>query len=224
MGAPSIIPLNEVVEPGESLDISVDMVAPQSAGTYQGNWKLRNPSHDWFGIGPNGTSQFWVRIVVVQPPTVTPTPTTLTPPTLTPVPPTPTVITPTVPTPTITITPTTQASSLVTLIPAYRLDLDSYQVNSGSGEDLSYETNDDGLHLLTPLGNVLVVVFGESKPGLADCQSASLKDKPIVIENLGQGNYVCYHTNLERYGWAHITNFNTDDYSLSLNIFTWSVP
>jgi hypothetical protein len=46
------------------VDISVDMIAPATAGTYQGNWKLRNASNVFFGIGPGGGSPFWVRIVV----------------------------------------------------------------------------------------------------------------------------------------------------------------
>ncbi len=76
MDAPDSVPMPSNVAPGQSVDISVDLTAPDSAGTYQGNWKLRNEDDAWFGIGPGGSSPFWVRIVVTGSavtPTVTPT-------------------------------------------------------------------------------------------------------------------------------------------------------
>jgi hypothetical protein len=42
--------------PGQTVEITVDMVAPLKPGTYQGNWKLRNASNVLFGIGPNGSA------------------------------------------------------------------------------------------------------------------------------------------------------------------------
>lgn len=62
------------VMPGKSLDVTVDMLAPEQPGTYQSNWKLRSSTGDMFGIGPNGDAPFWVRIVVVpeDTPTVNP--------------------------------------------------------------------------------------------------------------------------------------------------------
>jgi hypothetical protein len=90
MGASNSISLPRDVEPGQSMDISVDMTAPQDAGTFQGNWKLMNAANNLFGIGPNGSSPFWVRIVVagdvVPSATVTPGGPTITPivPTVTP--------------------------------------------------------------------------------------------------------------------------------------------
>ena len=64
MSAPNSVPMPKAIDPGQTVDISVDLVAPTTAGTYQGNWKLKNASGSWFGIGPNGGSPFWVRIVV----------------------------------------------------------------------------------------------------------------------------------------------------------------
>ena len=79
MGAPASVPLRGQVEPGQSVDISVDMVAPLKAGKYQGNWKLRNASNVLFGIGPGGSAPFWVRIVVAESTTASPTASTTTP-------------------------------------------------------------------------------------------------------------------------------------------------
>ena len=64
MSAPNSVPLPKQIEPGQTVDISVDLVAPTGSGTYQGNWKLKNEAGTWFGIGPGGSSPFWVRIVV----------------------------------------------------------------------------------------------------------------------------------------------------------------
>jgi hypothetical protein len=52
------------VAPGETMDISVNLTAPGSPGTYKGYWKLRNGSGVNFGIGTGGTNPFWVEIEV----------------------------------------------------------------------------------------------------------------------------------------------------------------
>lgn len=60
------------VTPGETLDISVDLVAPSTTGTYFGYWVLRNASGANFGIGRAG-EPFYVKIVVGTAATSTPT-------------------------------------------------------------------------------------------------------------------------------------------------------
>jgi len=66
MGGPSSLDLtSETVQPGESLDISVDLVAPRETGTYQGFWKLRNVKGEGFGVGEYSKA-FWVKINVVE--------------------------------------------------------------------------------------------------------------------------------------------------------------
>jgi hypothetical protein len=54
------------VQPGESINIGVDLVAPDESGTYKGNWMLSN-GETRFGIGNNADKAFWVEIEVVQP-------------------------------------------------------------------------------------------------------------------------------------------------------------
>lgn len=53
------------VEPGETIDVSVDLQAPEDTGTYQGFWKLRNASGQVFGHGEESKA-FWVKIDVVE--------------------------------------------------------------------------------------------------------------------------------------------------------------
>lgn len=63
------------VAPGQTVDISVNLIAPPSAGKYRGNWKLREPGGVLFGLS---TGPFWVDIQAVPPsPTPTSSPTTV---------------------------------------------------------------------------------------------------------------------------------------------------
>jgi hypothetical protein len=64
MGADRTTPLPRFVRPGQTVDISVDMVAPNDAGTYRGYFRLRNADGDDFGVGKNADRDFWVQIRV----------------------------------------------------------------------------------------------------------------------------------------------------------------
>ena len=79
LGLAHSLPLPQPVEPGESVEITADMLAPQEPGAYQSNWKLSNRQGELFGIGPDGNAPFWVRIVVVSAGTATALPTEATP-------------------------------------------------------------------------------------------------------------------------------------------------
>lgn len=72
LGISHAAPLGQRVAPGKSIDITVDMLAPQQPGAYQSNWKLSNTRGDLFGIGSNGDAPFWVRIQVAPADTATP--------------------------------------------------------------------------------------------------------------------------------------------------------
>ena len=66
LGAPASKDLtSEVIEPGDTIDVSLDLVAPFETGSYQGNWKLRNVKGEGFGIGELA-KPFWVKINVVE--------------------------------------------------------------------------------------------------------------------------------------------------------------
>lgn len=68
MDAPDEVPLPQEVKPGESVDISVTMRAPDEAGTYVSKWLMRvdgEPSgRNWLGIGAKGTDPLYVLIKV----------------------------------------------------------------------------------------------------------------------------------------------------------------
>jgi hypothetical protein len=66
MGGPAAQMLTSgTVLPGGTVDISVNLTTPSSAGTYQGFWRLREPGGVAFGL-PSGGS-FWVKIEAVNP-------------------------------------------------------------------------------------------------------------------------------------------------------------
>lgn len=68
--------LSEVVEPGQTVDLSVDLTAPDGLGEHWGEWMLRNPVGFEFGGGDDGYEPFFVSIEVAEAtPTPTPTPT-----------------------------------------------------------------------------------------------------------------------------------------------------
>lgn len=67
MGAATVIALPGTVKPGETIDISVSMEAPDDEGAYTGYWLLRNPSGGSFGIGDARNKPIWVTIDVILP-------------------------------------------------------------------------------------------------------------------------------------------------------------
>jgi hypothetical protein len=211
MGAPELVSLKGNVQPSQSVEISVEMVAPQSPGTYQGNWKLANPGGELFGIGPNGNLPFWVRIVVAATqttPTSTATFSVTTSPTVT---------------PTATITPPGQVGAELSPIPGDRIDLDTLTLNSGD-DDLVYQADENGYHWLSPQAGALIGVYGNSEPALANCQSAAMSSAPIAVESLPVGTYLCYTTNQGRIGRTLLKALNQNDFTLTLDLVTWPLP
>ncbi|GAB4485002.1 MAG: hypothetical protein Fur0016_09290 [Anaerolineales bacterium] len=64
MSAPASVKLPNSVAPGQTIDLTVSMTAPNAAGTHRGNWQLKNASGVLFGIGTNADKSFWVEIKV----------------------------------------------------------------------------------------------------------------------------------------------------------------
>ena len=59
LGGPDAVPLSQEVAPGDSVDVSVNLVAPQETGTYRGFWEMRNSAGELF------TNAVYVEIDVV---------------------------------------------------------------------------------------------------------------------------------------------------------------
>jgi hypothetical protein len=63
LGGPSSFTLPNFVNPGQTVDISVNLTAPHNTGTYEGFWKLEAPNGTIFGLGSSNVD-FDVLIVV----------------------------------------------------------------------------------------------------------------------------------------------------------------
>jgi len=67
MGAPDEVVLTGgTVAPGQTVDVSVNLTAPDTVGTYKGYFKLKSSDGSVFGIGASGTNSFYVEIKAVS--------------------------------------------------------------------------------------------------------------------------------------------------------------
>jgi hypothetical protein len=71
MSGPASANFPKNVAVGETVDISVNLIAPSAAGSYRGYWMFKNASGALFGIGAQANKPWWVDIKVTGP-TVTP--------------------------------------------------------------------------------------------------------------------------------------------------------
>lgn len=76
MGGPDSALIPASVAPGQTVDITLQLTAPATAGTYRGYWKLKNSTGVPFGIGSSGTKSFWVEIKVTGTAAASSTPST----------------------------------------------------------------------------------------------------------------------------------------------------
>ena len=187
---------------GNSIDVTIDMVAPQSPGTYQSNWKLRNNKGMLFGIGSNGNAPFWVRIVVMPEGT----------PTASPPPPTPTE------------TPVIYTSGSFGLNPGEMADLDTGELDQAENSDIAFQRSSEKVLLLTPLNDARLAPFGVDEPGMEDCLLAGLSDTSIPLEQFQPGSHFCYRTTKGLPGWISIKALDLKKGQLELEFLTWTVP
>jgi len=212
MGAKANNNLLAETRPGQNIDISLDMLAPEAPGVYQGNWKLSNAKGQLFGLGPNGDAPFWVRIVVEEPATATPIPPS--------------------PVPTETSTPVVYVTGEVTLKSGERLDLDTKTISTGTTSDVDYLVADkpssEGgkqTHHLQPVNNALLGAPGSTTPPTySDCQSATGYTSPLTLDGLAVNTTFCYRTNLGLPGWARLVSIDPITNVLTLEILTWIIP
>jgi hypothetical protein len=66
MDGPAAIQIGVNVDPGETVDLSVDLISPKSAGKYRGYWRLSTPGGQEFGLGSGADNPFWVEIRVIE--------------------------------------------------------------------------------------------------------------------------------------------------------------
>jgi hypothetical protein len=177
------------------------MVAPKTPGTYQSNWKIRNPKGDLLGIGPNGSAPFWVRIEVFGSSTTTPAAQ-----------------------PSITPSPVIYTRGVTNLVPDTALDLDTGTVSNDPKADLLFTLNPDNMAELKPQNGGRIAFFGPEIPTERDCQASTLGADPVRLDTVSGGDYLCYRTNQGLPGYAHLTVINLKESTLGLEFLTWAVP
>lgn len=74
MGGPDSVNLPQNVSPGQTIDVSVNLTAPLTPGSYRGYWKFQNTDGVRFGLAADGSRSWWVDIKVSGA-AATPTPT-----------------------------------------------------------------------------------------------------------------------------------------------------
>jgi hypothetical protein len=189
------------INPGQSVDVTVDMLTPTQGGIYQSNWKLRNPSGKLFGLGPNGDAPFWARIEVVPETTTTP-----------------------IFIPTLTQTVAVFSNATIRLALDDSLDLETGYVNSGVKDDIKFENNADSQPELSPINNARLTLVGTQPPQSETCLAASLTAGPVILSEVPDGTYFCYRTGQDRLGFARLVIGNLTEKELTLEYTTWNAP
>jgi len=191
--------LSAEVEPGEVIDVTVDMKAPATTGLYQSNWMLLDPHGDLFGIGPNGDAPFWAQIEIVTSTTSTPAVT-----------------------PTVTQTPMVYLTGEALLVNQDQLDLDTGTINPEivAESDLIYQQGAEPAHTFSTMNSTEWAVMGEDEPGFGDCNAVELTDAPLNFQELPNGTFVCFNSSEGLPGWFLFESFVGGQ--LSIRFLTWS--
>jgi hypothetical protein len=64
MSGPDSVAMPKSVAPGQTVDVSVNLTAPATAGSYRAYWLFQNANGTRFGLGNDGTKSWWVDIKV----------------------------------------------------------------------------------------------------------------------------------------------------------------
>lgn len=205
MEATSPVNLTRVVPPGSTVDLAVDLVAPQQPGSYQGYWKLVGLDGNYFGIGTNADLAFWVKIIVPALPTETG------------------VVAPSV-TPTASATPkptpVAVAAGLVSLKIDETLDLDSGEIDRPSGSDAAMLEPTPGAPALIPAAGAGMSRYGPppDPPSPSRCQALDLTSDPIPLSSLSTQSIICYRTTADRFGYFRVKSLVE---GLVIEFVTW---
>lgn len=201
LGAPESVPLSARVNPQQTVDIALEMSAPNDPGTYQGYWKLQTPSGRYFGIGPSSDESFWVKIEVTAPAIATTSPG----PSLTPTAST----TPTAPATadgsgTATATPYAQGSATLAIDQAF--DLDAGEIVTSNEADIRLYQETANSVSIQPLQSSQIAQYSpaQAQPDQADCASMQLSSLSIPLSGLASGDHICYQTATGRLGFLRI--------------------
>jgi hypothetical protein len=194
------IQLPTTVNPGEVVDVSVDMTAPMEAGEAQSNWKLKDDEGTFFGIGPNGDAPFWVNVKVLQEVSATPELTST-------------------PTP----TPLVFSAGAAVMIIEDGFDLDNGLQNPAIGIDISLLLQENGEMIVVPVNGTRLMLAGNDA-SYYFCKNSVLVDEIILISANLIGQSICYQTNLGLPGMLKLIQVQSTDQFIEISYITWVAP
>jgi Ig-like domain from next to BRCA1 gene len=203
LGSSRILYLDVPVQPGESVDLSIEMTAPQQNGLYQSNWKMRNAEGTLFGLGPQGDAPFWARITVFD----GSTPTVVTAPTHTPI-------------------PMIYQQGEVEVADAVPLDVDSGDVGMGDDDDISLAFK-AGQMTVIPLGEVklgLPDIKTGFPPAQSECIQTPLSADAIILEDFAEDVYICYQSSQGLPGYLWLKSVEDAAEQPGATFVTWFIP
>src|SRR4030067_3467146 len=56
--------IGQTIAPGQSIEVSTELQAPNEPGQYQGSWSFQDADGQQFGTGAEASQFFWVAIIV----------------------------------------------------------------------------------------------------------------------------------------------------------------
>lgn len=200
-GAPLSQAFRQEVRPGESVEITLDLVAPVQSGVHQGNWKLMAPDGQMFGIGPGSNAPFWVRVEVVEVMTET-----------------------SAPLPSSTPTPIVYTQGTLNLNLGSKVNLDNGDLNLAGNNDLELINNEQGNLSLSIINSARLAYFGTREPSLSECLRFNPVDTFVAVSQEEEGNYLCYRTNQGLPGFIRFQYIDSVEGAVEINFLTWFIP
>jgi hypothetical protein len=184
--------LEQSVSPGNTIDVSVEMIAPKIPGTYQSNWMLQNAGGQLFGIGPAGKSPFWVRIIV--PNVIIPTATRI---------------------PTATAIPTVLISGTIQLADGKGIILASKLQGNEQNSDL-YLSNGN----IRAQNNTILSAAIDYLPDYNGCFNLTKNVSEIKVNNGQNYPYFCFKDGANHIGWIQL--LGKDPQGLDIELLVWN--
>jgi hypothetical protein len=189
LGGADGVSLSGDVPPGYEVDISIDLTAPSTAGSYKGIWQLRNADGVIFTYGG-----LWVDILVTDN--------------------TPEAYT---------------AKASLSIEQTAFAELDE-GITSGNtvDSDFQFDLLADDDKFLAPRNGAIFTYIGEEQPTYQQCANSIMSDGNIEISTGLVGKWLCYRTDLDRYGRMKVISLEpaeiTETQILEISFTTWQIP
>lgn len=177
------------VPPGYEVDITIELTAPETPGSYKGIWQLSNAQGTIFTYGG-----LWVDIIVTD------------------------------------NTPeayTSKASLSIEQTSFAELD-EGLATATSADSDFQFDLLADDDKFLAPESGAAFAYMGADQPTYQQCTEAALSDGNIEINSGLVGKWLCYQTNLGRYGRMKVISLEpatiTESQTLEISFTTWQIP